>query len=184
MKILGIDPGLAKTGWGVIRAQGGRAAYAGGGVLTTRAKLPHMERLRAIGDGLAEVLAAHTPALIAVERVFINRNYNTSLLLGEARGAALMTLLHANVPVVEISALQIKQSVTGKGRASKAQVALMVQHLLADLPQTPLPPDCTDALACALAADAMQKHRLPAAALMKHSRRKRTLRAVAKRYAG
>ena len=118
--------------------------------------MPHIDRLCAISEALRAVVAQTAPVLIAVERVFINRNPGSSLLLGEARGAALLSLTESGVPVLEISALQIKQSVTGRGRASKRQVADMVGRLL-DIKVTGWKPDCTDALACALAA-ALQRH--------------------------
>ena len=174
---MGIDPGLAKTGWGVIEAQGQRAAHVASGVIVTRSTESHVERLRKIGGGLREVLAEAAPELIAVERVFINHNAKSSLLLGEARGAALLALLDSGAPVEEITALQIKQSVTGNGRADKARVANMVGQLLG-FSTTALPHDCTDALACALAANAMRATHF--SALRQHRRGRRTLRAVAK----
>lgn len=153
------------------------------GVITTRPATPHVERLRAIGGGLREVLADTAPGLIAVERVFINRNAKSSLLLGEARGAALLALLEGGAAVEEISALQIKQSVTGNGRAGKARVAEMVGQLLGFSTASDalsLPRDSTDALACALAANAMRATHFSVLRRRVGARRRRTLRAVAK----
>lgn len=147
-------------------------------MIASAAAMPHIERLRHIGDSLRAVVAQTAPALIAIERVFINSNRGSSLLLSEARGAALLVLADSRVPVVEISALQIKQSVTGRGRASKQQVAEMVQRLLG-VTVAGMPSDCTDALACALAA-APQLQRRPVAPRRVSSRRRLT-RLVARR---
>lgn len=150
---MGVDPGLQKTGWGVLRHQPGRHAhvYMDSGVVRTLAGAPHMERLQTIGDALQNAVAAAKPELICIERVFINSNPKVSLMLGEARGVAVRALMSGGVPIHEITALQIKQSVTGAGRASKQRVALMVAQLLGDSSLASLPHDCTDALACALA---------------------------------
>ena len=140
---------MAKTGWGTIRVGGDRPELLDCGVIGTDAATPHVERLWHIGGQLRARALASEPQLICVERVFVNVNAKTSLLLGEARGAALMALSAASAPIIEITALQIKQSLTGLGRASKAQVAQMVARLLGI--SRPLPTDCSDALACALA---------------------------------
>lgn len=139
----------------MVRTAGRDAVYVDSGMFVTAASEPHLARLRAIGEGIAEVLARLPPDLIAVERVFVNKNLQSSLLLGEARGAALLAASAARAPLVEISALEVKQSVTGSGRAGKAQVAAMVARLLEGTPAG-MRRDCTDALACALAANAMQ----------------------------
>lgn len=162
---MGVDPGLQKTGWGVLRyAGGGRGhAYVDSGLICTRSTDAHLERLRIIGEGLQEVVHALSPDLICIERVFVNKNPKVSLALGEARGAAIHSLMSAQaardgsidkIAIKEISALQIKQSVTGAGRASKQRVAAMVAQLLNHTLPESLPHDCTDALACALAGTA------------------------------
>lgn len=144
-------------------------------MLKTSAAAPHVERLCAIGRGLREVLAAHPPDLIAVERVFINSNLSASLLLAEARGAALMALSDGNAPLLEISALQIKQSVAGGGRAGKKQVADMVGRILG-ISTDALAADSTDALACALTANTLHAIALP----LRRRGRRRPLRAAAR----
>ena len=164
---MGIDPGLVHTGWGLVETQNRRSIYKDCGVISTTAAMPHVERLRTIGSGLAEMLATAAPDLIAVERVFISKNSNSSLLLGEARGAALMVLMGGGAPVLEISALQVKQSVTGMGRASKRQVADMVGRLLG-ISTVDFTADCTDALACALSAGSI--HAVPLRRVLRRRR--------------
>jgi crossover junction endodeoxyribonuclease RuvC len=147
LRILGVDPGLRLTGFGVIeRGAGGRLSYVASGVI----RVPDGElpvRLAAIFTQLAQVVAEYRPQAAAVERVFVNINPHSTLLLGQARGAALCAVATAGVPVAEYTALQIKQAVAGYGRASKEQVQAMVVRLLA-LPGTPSR-DAADALACA-----------------------------------
>jgi crossover junction endodeoxyribonuclease RuvC len=147
VKILGIDPGLRITGFGVIEYSGSRLSYvtsgcvkSGGGELAAR--------LKTLLDGLAEVIAAHRPAQVAIEQVFVNVNPQSTLLLGQARGAAICAAVIAGLPVAEYTALQVKQAVVGKGKAKKEQVQHMVKRLLA-LPGDPSP-DAADALACAI----------------------------------
>jgi crossover junction endodeoxyribonuclease RuvC len=146
-RILGIDPGLRRTGFGVIeRRPGGRLAYvASGTIRVADGALAH--RLAALHAQVREVVDAYAPQSAAVEQVFVNVNPHTTLLLGQARGAALCALAGAGLPVSEYTALQVKQAVVGYGRATKAQVQAMVVHLLA-LPAAPAA-DAADALACA-----------------------------------
>lgn len=157
--MLGVDPGLAKTGWGVVRFAGRRAEFVASGVVRTAAADAHIVRLRAIGDGLRAAAAEFSPDVVCVERVFVNTNPGSSLLLGEARGAALLALAqfaeNKNAAVVELTALQIKHAVAGAGRADKKQIAVMVGRLLG-VSVDKLSADETDALACALAATALQ----------------------------
>jgi len=148
LRILGIDPGLRITGFGVIGRDGQRLSYVTSGVIRTRDRGELAERLRAILDGLAEVIDTHRPAEAAVEKVFFNANPQTTLLLGQARGAAISAAVLADLPVAEYTAMQVKQAVVGKGHAQKAQVQEMVRRLLA-LPGHPSP-DAADALACAI----------------------------------
>jgi len=145
--ILGIDPGLRITGFGVIEKTGNQLRYvtsgcvkSGTGELTAR--------LKVILDGLAEVIAAHRPEEAAIEKVFVNVNPQSTLALGQARGTAICAAVIAGLPVAEYTALQVKQSVVGKGHAQKEQVQHMVRRLLA-LPGNPSP-DAADALACAI----------------------------------
>jgi crossover junction endodeoxyribonuclease RuvC len=132
MRILGIDPGLQRTGFGVIDAEGQRLRYVASGTISTlevpRGDLPG--RLRIIFEGVQEVLQAYSPACAAAEIVFVNVNPQSTLLLGQARGAALAALVAAGLPVAEYTALQMKKAVVGHGLASKAQVQEMVRRLL------------------------------------------------------
>lgn len=135
------------TGFGVIDKEGQQLHYvASGCIRTPDGELPG--RLRVILDSLAEVIALHKPQLAAVEKVFVNVNPQSTLLLGQARGAAICAAVLADLPVAEYTALQIKQAVVGTGRANKEQVQSMVTRLL-KLSGTPSP-DAADALACAI----------------------------------
>ncbi|WP_407898776.1 crossover junction endodeoxyribonuclease RuvC [Ferrigenium sp. UT5] len=146
-RILGIDPGLRITGFGVIDKQGQQLHYVASGCIKTPAgELP--ERLKVILSALGEVIAQHLPELAAVEKVFVNVNPQSTLLLGQARGAAICAAVQAGLPVAEYTALQIKQAVVGNGHADKEQVQAMVVRLL-NLSGTPSP-DAADALACAI----------------------------------
>ncbi|MEK9775410.1 MAG: crossover junction endodeoxyribonuclease RuvC [Quisquiliibacterium sp.] len=147
MRILGIDPGLRATGFGVIDTQGSRLSYVASGVIRI-ASGPLPPRLGTIHDGIAEVIDQYSPQCAAVEIVFVNVNPQSTLLLGQARGAAITALVAHGLPVHEYTALQVKQSVVGYGRAAKAQVQAMVQRLL-QLPGLPST-DAADALACAI----------------------------------
>ncbi|ADQ85489.1 MULTISPECIES: crossover junction endodeoxyribonuclease RuvC [Methylovorus] len=153
MRILGIDPGLRLTGFGVIEKTGEKLSYvASGTIKTTQGKGAEIEdlpsRLKIILDGLAEVIATYAPEQVAIEKVFVNVNPQSTLLLGQARGAAICAAVIQNLPVAEYTALQVKQSVVGNGHAAKEQVQEMVKRLL-KLPGVPKP-DSADALACAI----------------------------------
>ena len=146
-RILGIDPGLRITGFGVIEKNGGRLTY----VTSGRIKTPDAaldRRLKTILDGLAEVIAEHQPAQVTIEKVFVNVNPSSTLLLGQARGTAICAAVMHGLPVAEYTALQIKQSVVGNGHAAKRQVQDMVRRLLR-LGGEPSA-DAADALACAI----------------------------------
>ncbi len=147
-RILGIDPGLRLTGFGIISVAGNRLTYVTCGCIKSgEGELP--ARLRVILTDLAEVIARHRPTEVAVEKVFVNVNPQSTLLLGQARGAAIAAAVIAGLPVSEYTAGQVKQAVVGHGKAAKEQVAEMVRRLL-DLPGAPSA-DAADALACALA---------------------------------
>ncbi|MGX8882067.1 crossover junction endodeoxyribonuclease RuvC [Methylovorus sp. SPW-M1] len=153
MRILGIDPGLRLTGFGVIEKTGEKLSYvASGTIKTTQGKGAEIEdlpsRLKIILDGLAEVIDTYAPEQVAIEKVFVNVNPQSTLLLGQARGAAICAAVIQNLPVAEYTALQVKQSVVGNGHAAKEQVQEMVKRLL-KLPGVPKP-DSADALACAI----------------------------------
>ncbi|MDX9707151.1 MAG: crossover junction endodeoxyribonuclease RuvC [Azospira sp.] len=149
LRLLGIDPGLCVTGFGVVDALGGRLTYVASGCIRTDGKLSLPERLGIISRGVSEIAAAYAPAQAAIEEVFLNKNPWSTLLLGQARGAAIGALVGAGLPVAEYGTMQIKQAVVGHGRATKVQVQHMVRRLLA-LPGEPSP-DAADALACAIA---------------------------------
>jgi crossover junction endodeoxyribonuclease RuvC len=148
LRILGIDPGLRITGFGVIEREGQRLAYVTSGCIRTREKGELPERIRSILDGLGEVIRMHRPENVAIEKVFVNVNPQSTLLLGQARGAALCAAVLADLPVAEYTALQVKQAVVGNGHARKEQVQEMVKRLLA-LAGHPSA-DAADALACAI----------------------------------
>ncbi len=150
MRILGIDPGLRSTGFGVLDAQGPQLRYVASGVIQTasasQGDLP--ARLKLLFEGIRELTARYRPDSSAVEIVFVNVNPQATLLLGQARGACVTALVSCELPVAEYTALQMKQAVAGHGKAAKAQVQAMVQRLL-QLPATPRP-DAADALGLAI----------------------------------
>ena len=129
MRILGIDCGIERTGWGVIESDGRRHRVVAHGVIRTRAAQTLPDRLAAIAAGLRAILAEHTPEAAAVEEVFFSQNVKTALKLAHVRGVALAAIAGAGVPVGEYSPLEVKTSVVGYGRAEKQQVQLMVRTL-------------------------------------------------------
>ncbi len=147
-RILGIDPGLRSTGFGVLDKSGQKLAYVTSGCITTPQQGTLFVRLKAILDGLAEVIAECKPEQIAIEKVFVNMNPQSTLLLGQARGTAICAGVMADLPIAEYTALQVKQAVVGNGHAAKEQVQEMVKRLLklGGMPG----PDAADALACAI----------------------------------
>jgi crossover junction endodeoxyribonuclease RuvC len=147
MRILGIDPGLRVTGFGLVDADHNKIAYLASGVIRTGVgSLP--ARLQKIHQGIIELVEEYRPDIAVCEIVFVNVNPRSTLLLGQARGAAIGALVSRSLDVHEYTALQVKQAVVGYGRANKNQVQMMVQRLLL-LPGTPSP-DAADALACAV----------------------------------
>ncbi len=147
IRILGIDPGLRATGFGILEKRGGKLTYVTSGCIrTATGELPL--RLKTILDGLAEVIGDNAPVQVAVEKVFVNVNPQSTLLLGQARGAAICAAVMHHLPVSEYTALQVKQAVVGNGHAKKEQVQEMVKRLLR-LAGDPSP-DAADALACAI----------------------------------
>jgi crossover junction endodeoxyribonuclease RuvC len=147
LRILGIDPGLRVTGFGIIEQNGQKLAYVASGCIRSGGgELPG--RLKVLLEGLQEVIAGYRPQCAAIEQVFVNVNPKSTLLLGQARGAAICAAVGSALPVAEYTALQIKQAVVGTGHARKEQVQAMVRRLL-QLPGDPSP-DAADALACAI----------------------------------
>ena len=130
IRIIGIDPGLRNTGWGVIEAEGSRLSFVACGTLHSDAALSLAQRLRQLHEGLASVIAAHAPHEAAVEETFVNRDPQSALKLGQARGVALLAPTLAGVGVAEYAANLVKKTVVGAGHAEKAQVAMMVRALL------------------------------------------------------
>ena len=150
MRVLGIDPGLRTTGFGVVERDGAALRYVASGTIRTAAVPLHdlPGRLKVIFDGVREVAARYAPTCASVEIVFVNVNPQSTLLLGQARGAALSALVSHELEVAEYTALQMKQAIVGHGQAKKAQVQQMVSRLLA-LPGLP-GPDAADALGLAI----------------------------------
>jgi crossover junction endodeoxyribonuclease RuvC len=148
MIILGIDPGLRTTGFGVIEKHGSKLRYIASGTIKTGLEGALPPRLKIILDGVREVVATYGPHCAAIEKVFVNVNPQSTLLLGQARGAAISALVGADLDVAEYSPTQIKQSVVGTGKAAKPQVQDMVSRLL-KLPGLP-GSDAADALGVAI----------------------------------
>ena len=147
-RILGIDPGLRITGFGVLDKSGQKLSYVTSGCIKTAQSGALATRLKAILDGLAEVISDCRPEQIAIEKVFVNTNPQSTLALGQARGTAICAAVMHDLPIAEYTALQVKQAVVGNGHADKEQVQEMVRRLL-NLGGAPSP-DAADALACAI----------------------------------
>lgn len=149
MRILGLDPGLTHTGWGVIDVAGNRLRHVADGRISSSASMPLPERLARLDAALAEVIAAWQPEAAAVEETFVNKNALSALKLGQARGVVLLAPARAGLPVAEYAANLVKKSVVGNGHAEKEQVAHMVRILLA-LKAAGGSADAADALAVAI----------------------------------
>lgn len=152
MRILGIDPGTGILGFGVIDVdtkKGTAVKLVDAGVIITPAHTPHGERLEEIFDSLSGIVAATKPDVMSVEKLFFSRNITTAMTVAEARGVALLVAQRSKLPVYEYTPNQIKQTVTGSGRADKKQVQEMVRIQLG-LKEVPKPDDCADALAAAI----------------------------------
>jgi crossover junction endodeoxyribonuclease RuvC len=149
MRILGIDPGTGILGFGVIDVQGGNAQLVDAGVIRTPVKEDDAVRLQTIYEELTDIIAATSPTIMSVEKLFFARNVTTAMTVAQARGVVLLCGRQAGLDIFEYTPLQIKQSVTGYGKAEKKQVQEMVRILL-KLKTAPKPDDCADALAAAL----------------------------------
>jgi crossover junction endodeoxyribonuclease RuvC len=148
VKILGLDPGLGTTGWGLIEADGNRLKHVANGQLKTDSGEALPKRLSHLATQLEALIADHSPALAAVEEVFVNKNPQSTLKLGQARGVVIMTAARAGIDVGEYAARLVKKAVVGNGNAEKAQVHAMVARLL---PGASIAgPDAADALAVAI----------------------------------
>ncbi len=149
MKILGIDPGLRCTGWGVVNIQGNELSWLGDGAIRPDPDAADDVRLHDIALGLDDVIARFCPDMACIEEIFMAKNPNSAIKLGMAKGAAMVTVASAGLKLRHVSARRIKQNVTGSGRADKAQVSAMVGRLLGI---TPSGSDAADALAIAISA--------------------------------
>jgi len=149
MRVLGIDPGTAITGYAVVEETAGSLQMITLGVITTPAKTPLPSRLQTIHNELKEIVAEYEPEAAAVEELFFSRNARTAMSVGHARGVILLALADSDLPIAEYTPMQIKQAVTGYGNATKHQVQEMVRMLLA-LSETPRPDDAADAAAVAI----------------------------------
>ena len=149
MRILGLDPGLRHTGWGLIEKQGSRFVFVAAGVINPDDKLPLANRLAEIHTSLKKLIEDWRPDTAAVEETFVNKNPSSTLKLGQARGIVLMTPALYGLEVGEYTPNQIKKTITGVGHAEKPQVDMMIHTLLKTVPDN-IPADASDALAIAL----------------------------------
>ena len=149
MRIIGIDPGTGILGFGVIEAAGGQNQLVDAGVIRTPVKQDDAARLQTIFEELTDIIAQAKPAQMAVEKLFFAQNVTTAMTVAQARGVVLLAGRQAGLAIAEYTPLQIKQSLTGYGRADKKQMQEMVRVLLG-LKEVPQPDDCADALAAAL----------------------------------
>lgn len=149
MRILGIDPGYAIMGWGVVDYIGNRLTPVAYGSLETEAHTPAEDRLLALYEGLIEIIEKYQPEEASIEELFFNNNAKTAIIVGEARGIALLACRQNNLAISEYTPLQIKQSLVGYGRADKKQVQQMVKTIL-NLEKVPKPDDTADALAASI----------------------------------
>lgn len=147
--VLGIDPGLASTGYGVVESAAGRLVALDGGVIETRAGTPQERRLVDIHAAVDALLAEHEPDAVALEELYFGQNVKTAFAVGHGRGAAMLAAGQRGIECTSYTPQQVKAAVCGNGRAGKEQVARMVQTLLA-LPQAPTPDHASDALAVAM----------------------------------
>jgi crossover junction endodeoxyribonuclease RuvC len=147
--ILGIDPGTATMGWGVVRQEGSRLRYVQHGAITTPSNWAMPRRLGRLFDGVTQLLEGYRPDAVAVEELFFNTNVTTAITVGQARGVALLAAYRAGLEVAEYTPLQVKQAITSYGRAEKRQVQEMVRALL-NLRDIPRPDDAADGLAIAI----------------------------------
>lgn len=149
MRIIGIDPGTGILGFGVIDTHGSKTTLVTAGVITTPAHTPLPDRLEEIYQGLTDIIAETKPEVMAIEKLFFAQNVTTAISVSHARGVAMLTGRQANLTIEEYTPLQIKQTMTGYGRATKKQVQEMVRLQLG-LKDVPKPDDCADALAAAI----------------------------------
>jgi crossover junction endodeoxyribonuclease RuvC len=157
MIILGLDPGTALVGWGILEVEGTAQHCRGYGVIATDKSMSDSQRLLAIANGLEALFDEHKPELVAIERLFFSRNITTAMTVSQARGVLMYVAERMGVPMVEFTPQAVKLAITGHGRAEKPQVQHMVQLLL-KLPSLPKPDDAADAVAIALTAAVTQNY--------------------------
>ena len=156
MKIIGIDPGYAILGYGIIEMKGNAFRTLDYGAITTESGMDMPNRLKCLYAGLMEVIHLHQPETASIEELFFNNNAKTALLVGQARGVAILACINSGLEIAEYTPLQIKQTLTGYGRADKKQVQEMVKlHL--GLKSIPKPDDAADALAAAITYSLMSR---------------------------
>ncbi len=161
MRLLGLDPGLRHTGWGVIESDGHHLSHIANGVISVDVKLSLAERLAKLHQGLVQVVDRYQPMEAAVEETFVNRNPNSTLKLGQARGIALLVPAQTGIPVAEYTPNMVKKAVVGAGHAAKEQIAMMVSTLLPGVALAGT--DAADALAVAIC----HAHHRQSAAILK-----------------
>lgn len=149
MKILGIDPGYAILGYGVVEKTGNRFKVCNYGAVTTDAGMDMTDRLEYLYDSLREIIEEEKPDVASIEQLFFNTNAKTAIMVGQARGVAVLACVKGGLEVAEYTPLQIKQALVGYGRAEKKQVQMMVKTIL-NLKEVPKPDDTADALAAAI----------------------------------
>ena len=149
MRILGIDPGYAILGYGVVEMKGNKFTVCDCGAVTTEAGMAMTDRLKILYHALMDIIEEQAPDVASVEELFFNTNTKTALLVGQARGVAILACANAGIPIYEYTPLQIKQALVGYGRAEKKQIQMMVKTIL-NLSQIPKPDDVSDALAAAI----------------------------------
>ncbi len=149
MRVFGIDPGSARTGYGCVETDGSRHHLIAAGAIASPARAALPQRLQRIHDGLGRLLAQHRPDCVAIENLFHAKNVKSALVLGHARGVAVLAAVEAGVPVVEYTPAEVKLAITGYGRAEKHQIQRMVALLLG-LARAPSPHDAADAVALAI----------------------------------
>ncbi|MFV0518279.1 MAG: crossover junction endodeoxyribonuclease RuvC [Aminipila sp.] len=149
MRILGIDPGYAILGYGIVEMKGNKFQVCGYGAITTEASMEMTDRLKCIYNSLTEIIAEYEPDVASIEELFFNTNTKTAIMVGQARGVAILACANSGMEIDEYTPLQIKQAIVGYGRAEKKQVQNMVKTIL-NLKEVPKPDDTADALAAAI----------------------------------
>lgn len=149
MRILGIDPGYAILGYGIIDMKGNRFSVCDYGAVTTDAGMPMPDRLKHLYDQISSIIQEHQPEVVSIEELFFNTNSKTAIMVGQARGVVILACANAGLEIREYTPLQIKQGLVGYGRAEKKQIQAMVKTIL-NLNEVPKPDDTADALAAAI----------------------------------